>query len=128
MAGAMKGLSLILRPAINRSKPGRTILMLELRPNCEHCDKALPPSSSDAMICSYECTYCKLCAIELLKNTCPNCGGGFSQRPIRPSRNWKNDNCLSTHPASKKRIHHPVNLAVHDIFSNKLKDIPANER
>lgn len=58
--------------------------MLELRPNCEHCDKDLPPNSTDARICSYECTYCARCVDTILKNVCPNCGGGFEKRPIRP--------------------------------------------
>ncbi len=51
--------------------------MLELRPGCEHCNKALPPDSPDAMICSFECTFCQSCAQDLFENVCPNCGGGF---------------------------------------------------
>jgi hypothetical protein len=35
--------------------------MLELRPTCEHCNKALPPASLEARICSYECTFCAAC-------------------------------------------------------------------
>ena len=58
--------------------------MLELRPNCEYCDKDLPPESTQARICSYECTFCRNCVDDKLLNVCPNCGGGFVPRPIRP--------------------------------------------
>lgn len=87
--------------------------MLELKPTCEHCNKALPPASTDARICTYECTFCATCADTILKNTCPNCGGGFVQRPIRPSKNWKGDNFLGAHPASTKIKHRPVDLEEH---------------
>ena len=72
--------------------------MLELRPNCECCDKDLPPDSNDAVICTYECTFCKTCAKTILHNQCPNCGGNFVDRPIRPK------NTLAKHPASTKRL------------------------
>ncbi|WP_131728522.1 DUF1272 domain-containing protein, partial [Achromobacter xylosoxidans] len=52
--------------------------MLELRPSCEHCDADLPPASTEARICSFECTFCARCADEVLGNVCPNCGGGFA--------------------------------------------------
>jgi uncharacterized protein len=87
--------------------------MLELRPTCEHCNKALPPASTEARICTYECTFCATCVDMILKNTCPNCGGGFVSRPIRPSKNWKGDNFLGAHPASTKMKHRPVNLDEH---------------
>ncbi len=87
--------------------------MLELRPTCEHCNKALPPASTEARICTYECTFCATCVDTILKNTCPNCGGGFVPRPIRPSKNWKGDNFLGAHPASTKVKHRPVNLEEH---------------
>lgn len=57
--------------------------MLKLKPNCEHCDKPLPDNSDEAMICSYECTYCLECVESVLKNICPNCGGSFEKRPKR---------------------------------------------
>ena len=60
--------------------------MLELRPNCEYCDRDLPPDSLDARICTYECTFCADCVDTVLHNVCPNCGGGFERRPIRPAR------------------------------------------
>ena len=59
--------------------------MLELRPNCECCDKDLPPEAPDAMICTFECTFCADCAENVLGGRCPNCGGNFSLRPIRPA-------------------------------------------
>ena len=58
--------------------------MLELRPSCECCDKELPPAAADAMICTFECTFCRDCVDNRLKGVCPNCGGNFSPRPIRP--------------------------------------------
>jgi len=60
--------------------------MLELRPNCERCDRELPPSSADARICSYECTFCAECTDKVFKGICPNCGGDLQQRPARPDR------------------------------------------
>ncbi|WP_240801191.1 DUF1272 domain-containing protein [Vogesella mureinivorans] len=62
--------------------------MLQLRPSCEHCNTPLPPDSPDARICSYECTFCADCVASVLHNTCPNCGGGFAPRPIRPAWQW----------------------------------------
>ena len=59
--------------------------MLELRPNCECCDKDLPPESRDAMICTFECTFCADCAEGVFGGACPNCGGEFSRRPVRPA-------------------------------------------
>lgn len=63
--------------------------MLEIRLNCEHCDKPLPNESDEAFICTYECTYCKTCVENILKNVCPNCGGGFEKRPTRPNAQLK---------------------------------------
>ena len=60
-------------------------MALQLRPNCEYCDKDLPPNAADARICSYECTFCADCVDTKLHNVCPNCGGGFERRPIRPA-------------------------------------------
>lgn len=72
--------------------------MLELRPNCECCDKDLPPESTEAHICTFECTFCTSCVENILKNKCPNCGGNFAPRPIRPVEALKNN------PASTKRV------------------------
>jgi len=81
--------------------------MLQLRPTCEHCDKALPPASTEARICSFECTFCADCADRVLGNVCPNCGGGFVPRPIRPASK------LGKHPATPTVTSKPVDLAVH---------------
>ena len=75
--------------------------MLELRPNCECCDKDLPPDSGEAMICTFECTYCRDCVKTRLKGICPNCGGGLEPRPLRPA------SLLTKYPASTKRVHNP---------------------
>ncbi|RAU19441.1 DUF1272 domain-containing protein [Nitrincola tibetensis] len=72
--------------------------MLELRPNCECCDKNLPPNSSEAVICTFECTFCSSCAESVLQHQCPNCGGNLVPRPIRP------ESLLANNPASTKRI------------------------
>ncbi|WP_336995413.1 DUF1272 domain-containing protein [Leclercia sp. UBA7405] len=73
--------------------------MLELRPNCEWCDDDLPPESTAARICSFECTYCAECAEHALDHRCPNCGGELVRRPIRPA------NKLEKFPASLTRVH-----------------------
>ena len=76
--------------------------MLEIRLNCENCDKPLPNESDEAMICTYECTFCKDCVESVLENVCPNCGGGFEKRPSRP----KGD--LLKYPPRKDKILKPV--------------------
>mgnify|MGYP003694359517 CR=1 FL=1 len=101
--------------------------MLELRPTCEHCNKALPPNAVDARICTYECTFCAAC-VEALGNVCPNCGGGFVPRPIRPSRNWKGDNFLGMDPASTKVRYRPVDPVAHARFSELIRTIPPEDR
>jgi len=58
--------------------------MLQLKQKCERCQKSLPPSSDEAMICSFECTFCNDCVENHLDNICPNCGGNFEKRPVRP--------------------------------------------
>jgi hypothetical protein len=72
--------------------------MLDLRPNCECCDRDLPPDSLDAVICTFECTFCRDCAEAALSGACPNCGGELVRRPIRPAAK------LVSHPASTKRV------------------------
>ena len=101
--------------------------MLELRPTCENCNKALPPNSVEARICTYECTFCAAC-VEKLENVCPNCGGGFCPRPIRPARNWKGDNFLGKDPASTVVKHRPVNGEAHARFAAGIKVIPPDAR
>jgi hypothetical protein len=102
--------------------------MLELRPTCEHCNVALPPDSTDARICSYECTFCATCVERVLHNVCPNCGGGFVQRPVRPRRNWKGGNFLGKDPAGTKIRHRPVDPATHASFRAAIGDLPPERR
>ena len=75
--------------------------MLALRPGCECCDRDLPPDSPDAMICTYECTWCADCVRGCLDERCPNCGGNLVPRPIRPV------SMLAKHPASTGRVFQP---------------------
>ena len=72
--------------------------MLELRPNCECCDRDLPPESLEARICTFECTFCAPCAEAVFAGVCPNCGGDFVRRPVRPPAS------LIRHPASTRRV------------------------
>jgi hypothetical protein len=80
------------------------------------------------MICTFECTFCGDCVESILKNVCPNCGGGFSPRPIRPAKNFRGENYLGKYPASAKVKHQPVNIAVHKEFSKDIRDIPPKRR
>ena len=75
--------------------------MLEIRPNCEHCNKDLPNESREALICTFECTFCSDCVTDVFNQVCPNCGGGFEKRPIRPS------NLLEKYPPSIVRVFKP---------------------
>ena len=76
--------------------------MLKLRPGCECCDRDLPPDSPDAMICSFECTFCRSCAVAVLGGRCPNCGGELVRRPIRPADR------MARYPASTERVFKPA--------------------
>jgi hypothetical protein len=76
--------------------------MLELRPSCECCDVDLPPGSTEAYICSFECTFCRSCAESRLAGKCPNCGGELLRRPSRPA------SLRERYPASTKRVHKPA--------------------
>jgi hypothetical protein len=102
--------------------------MLELRPICENCNAPLPPDSTDAMICSFECTFCRPCVEKVLDNACPNCGGGFCARPIRPRNNWKNGDYLGAYPASTTNRHRPVDARLHRQFAAAIKSIPPELR
>ena len=104
--------------------------MLELRPNCEWCDRDLPPESREAMICTYECTYCTNCVETVLHNVCPTCGGGFVPRPIRPRVNHRESKRLGleNHPASAQRVHSKWTAEQVTEQSNRLKDIPPEKR
>jgi hypothetical protein len=103
-------------------------LMLEIRPTCENCGIQLLPNSLEAMICSFECTFCRTCVQDILDNVCPNCGGGFSARPIRPAHQWRGGNYLTAVPASTKIISKPVDHASHKAFAAPIRTIPPEMR
>jgi uncharacterized protein len=102
--------------------------MLELRPICEHCATALPPESTEARICSFECTFCRTCVEEILDNVCPNCGGGFVPRPVRPRRNWNDDNYLGRYPAGMKIQHRPIDPEKHRQLVQQLRTVSPQDR
>ena len=102
--------------------------MLELRPTCENCNTPLPPDSTEAMICTFECTFCKTCVENVIHNVCPNCGGGFVPRPVRPKTNWNRDNYLGKYPASGTVRHRPVDTQAHEKFSARIKLIDPKDR
>jgi hypothetical protein len=103
-------------------------MALQLRPNCEYCDRDLPPNSPEARICSYECTFCADCVASKIDNVCPNCGGGFAPRPIRPAKQWRPGVCVTTQAPSDKRVH--LKYALDDIAVHmaRIRDIPPEER
>ncbi|RZN21545.1 DUF1272 domain-containing protein [Bradyrhizobium sp. Leo121] len=103
-------------------------MALQLRPNCEYCDKDLPPNATEAMICSYECTFCADCVEHRLFNVCPNCGGGFAPRPIRPSREWRPGVCAVKQTPSGKRVHLKYSLEDVAAHSARLRHIPSEQR
>jgi hypothetical protein len=102
--------------------------MLELRPSCENCNAPLAPDSTEARICTFECTFCRACVEHILVNVCPNCGGGFGPRPIRPKHDWKDGNYLGAYPASTKVKHRPVDPLRHKRFTERIKGIPPEQR
>jgi hypothetical protein len=102
--------------------------MLELRRSCENCNRPLPPDSLQARICSYECTFCADCVEQVLANVCPNCGGGFEPRPIRPATNWKGDNYLGKDPAGARIRHRPVDPETHAQFAAAIRGLPPERR
>lgn len=102
--------------------------MLILKPNCECCNKDLAANTSDAMICSYECTFCLECVKHTLENVCPNCGGGFTPRPIRPSTEHRSGISLSHQPASFERVNTKLSIQEIKAFSQGVKDIPPEKR
>jgi len=102
--------------------------MLELRPNCELCDRDLPPDAADARICSYECTFCAACVDDVLHDVCPNCGGGFQSRPIRPARAHRDGTGLEHDPPGTRRRHTPYSRAELDAFSAELRNLPPDAR
>ena len=104
--------------------------MLQLRPNCEWCDADLPPQAPNAMICSYECTYCATCVRDVLHDVCPTCGGGFAPRPVRPARAHRAGLSLGLahHPASATRTHSRWTAAEVAELAALLRDTPPSDR
>ena len=102
--------------------------MLELRPACENCARPLPPEATDAMICSFECTFCADCVTGLLQNVCPNCGGGFEMRPVRPATDRKGGNDTQHYPPGTAIKHRPVDRAAHTQFARELASIEPSRR
>lgn len=96
--------------------------MLALRPVCENCGKDLPNHSTEAMICTFECTFCSDCVNEILHNVCPNCGGGFEKRPNRPKEK------IVKYPAETAPYIKPVDLKTFEALLEKNRDIKPNER
>ncbi|MDQ2095656.1 DUF1272 domain-containing protein [Rhodobacteraceae bacterium 10Alg 79] len=104
--------------------------MLALRPNCELCDRDLPPDSPEARICSYECTYCASCVETVLFDVCPTCGGNFTPRPIRPSKSHRPETPLGldARPASTTRVQSKWSRDEIDRFVAGLRDTPPGQR
>ncbi|MBU2981699.1 DUF1272 domain-containing protein [Lentibacter algarum] len=104
--------------------------MLELRPNCELCDRDLPHYSPDARICTYECTYCVACVENVLHNVCPTCGGNFVPRPIRPHKAYRDSKKLGLghHPASTTRKHSQWSVEDVRTLVEVLRNVPPDKR
>ena len=96
--------------------------MLELRPVCENCGKKLPNESTEAMVCTYECTFCSDCVRDILFNVCPNCGGGFEKRPSRTKEKLLKD------PAKTEPHFKPVDHQKFQSLLSRYKSIAAHER
>ena len=103
-------------------------MALELRPSCEWCDVDLAPSSLEARICSYECTFCARCVDRHLATVRPNCGGGFVPRPVRPVREWRSGLSLAKRPASTTRVHLSHDVDSFLTFRQQLRDLPPEVR
>lgn len=96
--------------------------MVEIRTNCENCNISLPPNSEEAMICGFECTFCKTCVDSILQNVCPNCSGGFEKRPILPKK------YLLKYPPSDKKIFKPIDTSEFQKTLEKFKNVKPSER
>jgi hypothetical protein len=103
-------------------------MALELRPNCEYCDVDLPPQSTEARICSYECTFCSTCVETKLQDVCPNCGGGFALRPIRPAQAWRAGVSLADQPPSTERRRLAYDVGEIAAFSERVRGVLPPER
>jgi hypothetical protein len=102
--------------------------VLALRPNCELCDVDLPPDATNARICSYECTFCADCVDGTLHNVCPNCGGGFAPRPIRPQRAWRERTGLANDPSDSRRRRLSYTTEQVRELAETLRDVPPQQR
>lgn len=96
--------------------------MLEIRTCCENCGKPLPNESEEAMICTFECTFCQDCVSNVLFNVCPNCGGGLEKRPIRPKQK------LEKYPASITRVFKPVDPLTFAPLLESTRNLPPGKR
>lgn len=96
--------------------------MLALKKSCENCDQPLPNESNEAMICTYECTFCITCVKDILHNVCPNCGGGFEKRPSRPKKQ------LDKYPMQEQKVFHPVALEKFQELLDEFKDVDPRKR
>ena len=107
--------------------PTLEAMALELRPNCEMCDVDLPANAVNARICTFECTFCADC-VDTIRNVCPNCGGGFTPRPIRPATEWRPGLSLAKRPAGTTR--HSLSYPRDEIaeFSARLGGIDPADR
>lgn len=103
-------------------------MALELRPNCELCDRDLPSATTEARICTYECTFCADCVDTRLFNVCPNCGGGFVPRPIRPATEWRPGVSVERQPQSTRRRSLSHGLADIEALSLRVRNIPPEAR
>ncbi len=102
--------------------------MLQLRPNCELCDVDLPPESLDARICTYECTFCASCVEHVLHDVCPNCGGGFAPRPIRPGVDRRPGLSRLHQPPASDRTHAKYTREEIAAFVGPIRDIAPEDR
>jgi hypothetical protein len=96
--------------------------MLELRPICENCGTSLPNESDAAMICTFECTFCVNCVESILRNVCPNCGGGFEKRPTRPAGS------LTKFAAKTEPLLKPIDADKFKLLLEKFQDIEPRKR
>lgn len=96
--------------------------MLEIRPICENCEKSLPNNSKEAMICTFECTFCKDCVENILFNVCPNCGSGLEKRPTRPS------SLLEKYPVKTEKLLKPLDTEKFKVILEKYQTIEPNQR
>ena len=80
------------------------------------------------MICSFECTFCAACVTDVLINVCPNCGGGFEKRPVRPALDRKGGNDIQHYPPGAAFKHRPVDKDAHARFARDLAPIEPARR